>query len=308
VVGTRRTARRTLLIGLLAALAAGEAAGQHPLLPRSRTLLERVALSDAIALAEVTAVDPDRLHLRRVDPLLGELPDVFEVKSSSRDLGRYEVGDLAILFLRGARTPYVHADEARERIHPADPEAARRVAGALEALIAVRGDDDRLLALHLAWLASPDENLQRLAVNAFLLPEPLFAPLSPEQARELARIATDPDRGIAERRASALVASTRAAGLDSLVAAVPGTPAGADAVVTEQALSLAALRRAPGTADALRRTLAHPSPEIRRVGLTIAERQGSFAAAREMVARMAEGDPDVETRRRAQRALKRLDR
>ena len=68
----------------------------------------------------------------------------------------------------------MHSDEARERILFEDPDAARRFAAAVGALVGAGDDRSDLLALHLAWLGSPDGQLRRLAVNAFLLAEPPF--------------------------------------------------------------------------------------------------------------------------------------
>ena len=104
-----------------------------------------------------------------------------------------------------------------------------------------------------------------------------------------------------------MVALTREEGLAELVAQIPGSARAADAGITERVLRRAAQRRAQGTADALRRALAHPDPEIRRVGLRMAAKQGSLAVPREIVARIAESDPDAETRRQAERTLQKLN-
>jgi hypothetical protein len=248
------------------------------------------------------------LHVQRVEPLLGEMPESFEVKRSSSGAGSDEVGDLAVLFLRGARTPYVHADEARERIRFDDPDAARRFAAAVEALVDAGDDRVSLLALHVAWLASPDDPLRRLAVNAFLLAEPPFGPLPASTSRDLAKAAADPDRGLEERRASAMVALTREEGLAELVARVPGSDRAADAGITEQVLRVAARKRSQGGADALHRTLTHPDPEIRRAGLRVMGRRSQFVVPQELLARMAENDPDAEVRRQAEFTLQKLNR
>ncbi len=287
-------------------LAALPAEGQHPLPQLDKPLSERVALSDAIALGRVTRIDPGRLHVQRVEPLLGEMPETFEVKRSPRGAELYEVGDLVVLFLRGARTPYVHADEARERIRFEDPDAARRFAAAVEALVEAGDDRLGLLALHVAWLGSSDDQLRRLAVHAFLLAEPPFGALPPSTSRELARAAADPDKGLEERRASAMVALSREEGLAELVAQVPGSDRAADAGITEQVLRVAARQRSQGGADALQRTLTHPDPEIRRVGLRVIGKRHLFAVPRELLAQIAESDPDAETRRQAERTLQKL--
>jgi hypothetical protein len=292
--------------GLLAMLMAPPAKGQHPLPQLHKPLSERVALSDAVALGSVTKIDPGRLHVQRVEPLLGEVPETFEVKRSPRGPERYEVGDLDVFFLRGSRSPYVLAEEARERLRFVDPAAVRRFAAAVGALVDAGGDRSTLLALHVAWLGSPDDPLRRLAINAFLLPEPPFGPLPPATARELARAAGDPDRELEERRASTIVALTHAEGLAELVGQVPGPARAADAGITERVLRVAAVQHPQGAAAALRRTLAHPDPEIRRVGLRVLGRWSPLAVPRETVARIAESDPDAETRHEAERTLQKL--
>jgi hypothetical protein len=295
-----------LVAGLLAVLAALPAESQHPLPQLHKPLSARVSLSDAIALGRVTRIDPGRLHVQRVEPLLGEMPETFEVKRSPRGAGLYEVGDLAVLFLRGARSPYVHADEARERIRLDDPDATRRFAAAVTALVDARGNQLDLLALHVAWLGSPDDELRRLAVITFLLADPPFGPLPPSTSLELARAAADPGKGIEERRASAMVALTREEGLAELVAQVPGSDRAADAGITEHVLRVATQRRSPGGAEAFRRALSHPDPEIRRVGLRVMGERGPFVIPREALARIAESDADAETRRQAERTLQKL--
>jgi len=296
--------QRLLVPGLLAMLAALPAESQHPLPQLHKPLSARVSISDAIALGRVTSIDPGRLHVQRIEPLLGELPETFEVKRSPGGDALYEAGDLAVLFLRGARTPYVHADEARERIRFEDSAATRRFAAAVQALVNAEDNQVDLLALHVAWLGSPDDQLRRLATNAFLLAEPPFGPLPPFTARELARAAADPGKAIEERRASALAASTREEGMAELIAQIPGSERTADAGITETVLRMAAQRRSPGRAEALGRTLSHPDPEIRRAGLRVLGRRGLFVIPREALAHIAESDPDPETRRQAERALR----
>lgn len=293
-------------------LASLPAAGQHPLPPRHKPLFERVALSDAVALGRVLRIEAGRLRVERVRGLLGELPDEFEVKRSPLRPDACQVDDLCVFFLRGAREPYVQADAAPERIRLGDPAAARRLADALADLIAAGSDRERLLALHRGWLGA-DDPLRGLALDAFLHPAPPFGPLTPASARELARAATEPDRGLEERRASALVAMLHAEGLEQLIESLPGPAGAAQADVSARALRMAALRGSRGTADALRRTLSHPDPEIRRVGLDVLgellrREEGASPVGRETVARIAREDPDPEARQRAARALELLDR
>jgi hypothetical protein len=71
-------------------------------------------------------------------------------------------------------------------------------------------------------------------------------------------------------------------------------------------LRVATQRRSPGGAEAFRRALSHPDPEIRRVGLRVMGERGPFVIPREALARIAESDADAETRRQAERTLQKL--
>jgi hypothetical protein len=296
---------RSLRIGWLALAFASAASAQHPLPPRDRTLAERVALADAVALARVGLVEPGRLHLEDARALRGELPGEFAVKRSPLAPPPFEEGDLAVFFLRGARPPYVLADAPREMIRPADDASARELAKAVGELVAAGDDRGRILALHAAWLEGPDDALRELAIAG--LDDPL-QPLPPAFALERARVALDATRPRGVRRASASVAAPDPEALALLLAWIPGGSSEADAAVTDVALRRAVLLRAAKVDEATLRALASPSPEIRRAGLLTASglRDHASEKLRAEVAALAQREPDAEVRVEAERAARRL--
>jgi hypothetical protein len=291
---------------LAAALAlAGAARAQHPLPPRDRTLAERLTLADAVALARVRLVEPGRLHLEDARALRGELPAAFEVKRSPLAPPPFEAGDLAVFFLRGARSPYVLADAPREMIRPADDDAARALARAVVDLVAAGDDRERILALHAAWLEGSDDALRELAVSALGDPRET---LPPTFASERARVALDAARTAGARRACAAVAARDPEALDLLLAWIPGGSSEADAAVADVALRRAVMTRAAQIEGATLRALGSASPALRRAGLRAAGGLGDHAgvALRTEVAALAGRETDPELRAEAERAARRI--
>jgi len=291
-----------LRIAWLAIAVAVPAAAQHPLPPRDRSLAERLALSDAVAVGRVLFVEPGRLHLEDARALHGEVPAELTVKRSPLAPPPYEEGDLAVFFLRGARPPYVLVDAPREMIRPADEAAARELAKAVGDLVAAGADASRILALHASWLEGSDDALRELAAAG--LPEPLPA----DFARERARVAMDETRPRGVRSASAGVAARDADALALLVAWIPGESSDADAAIADLVLRRAASLRASKTEEAVLRALASPNAAVRRAGVRGAAglRDSAGERLRQEIARLAEGDPDPELRIEAQRASRRL--
>jgi hypothetical protein len=279
---------------------------QHPVPAREKTLLERIAAAEAIALARVLRVEPGRLHLGGSRTLAGELPDTFQVKRAPLRPPPHQAGDLGVFFLRGARSPYVFAAGSGPILELEDDAAARRLAAAVEALIAAGRGHERLLALHLEWLQSSDETLRRLALVALLDPQPPLGPLPDGFGVARARIALDGQRPLLERRASARLAVADAGGLAELVSRTPGPAADAEIVAT--ALLSGAARRVPGTGAAILRALGAADEEIRIAALRAAGllRGGAAPELREAVSRLAEDEPNGSLRREAERTLRRL--
>jgi hypothetical protein len=296
---------RCLRIAWLVLAVAGAASAQHPLPPRDHTLAERVALADAVALARVGWVEPGRLHLEDARALHGEVPGEFEVKRSPLAPPPFEEGDLAVFFLRGARSPYVLADAPREMIRPADDASARELAKAVGDLLAAGDDRARILALHAAWLEGPDDALRELAVGA--LDDPRET-LPAGFARERAHVALDAARPVAARQACATVAARDPEALGLLLAWIPGASSDADARVTEVALRRAVVERTAKVGEASLRALGSPNPAIRRAGILAASglRDHAGEALRAGVAALAQREADPEVRTEAERAVRRL--
>ncbi|MEN8184080.1 MAG: hypothetical protein ABFS46_16255, partial [Myxococcota bacterium] len=220
----------------------------------------------------------------------------------------YQAGDLAVLFLRGARPPYVLADAPREMLRSPDPEAAARLAQAVTALVSAADDHDQLLALHLGWLGGSDADLRNQAVLAFRDPKAPFAPLGPDFARALAREALDPARSPAARRGFAAVAVSLPAGVDALLPRMPGEAPLADAEITRRVLQVGILMGHPGSTEALVRALGHEDPAIREAGLkeTRQAQAATSAELRDALATLAASDPDPGIRREAASRLESL--
>jgi hypothetical protein len=306
VARSLRTAGPALGAAFAAALCLAQPApAQHPLPPRDRTLAERLALSDAVALARVGLVEPGRLHLEDARALRGELPAEFEVKRSPLAPPPFEEGDLAVFFLRGARSPYVLADAPREMIRPADDAAARALAQAVVDLAAAGADRARVLALHATWLEGTDDGLRELAVAALDDPRETV-PAS--FASERARVALDAARPAGVRRACAVVAARDPEALGLLLSWVPGGSSEADVGVGDVALRRGAMARAAEVESATLRALGSASPALRRAGLRAAAGLGDRAgpALRAEVAALAGRETDVEVRAEAERAARRI--
>lgn len=157
-------AKRVHLAALLAVAWAGAAVGQapHPIPPLARALHERAASAEKIAIARVTHLERGRLAFARDAGLRGALPASFEVKRSPLHPPALAVGDLALLFLRGARSPYVLAGEPTEVVPLASGAEARALADALPALLGAGDDAAALRAVYARWAASASPLLRGL--------------------------------------------------------------------------------------------------------------------------------------------------
>jgi alkylhydroperoxidase family enzyme len=306
----RRVRERVPLVTAAVALfllasAAELRAQSHPLPLTESPLHSRVAGADAVVLARVDRVEPGRLQLENRGSLLGRVPERFAVKRWPGASPEPRPGDFAVLFLLGARSPYVLLGETRDQIPPSDEATARGLADAISALVEAGGDRERLLELHLAWLEGEDEVLVRMALLGFLDREgPLQSPPA-EFALERARLARDPDAPLPARRASLILASRDPTALPALLAWMPGSGSDADAEITALVLNQAVMLRTPGTEAALVRTLRESDPDLRRIGLTAARRlrHDLSDAARAEIQALATNDPDPELRHLAERAI-----
>ena len=146
-------------VALAAGLLLGSSAGAqapHPIPPLARPLHERVAEADAIALVEVLRVEPGRIALRLRDGLLGKLPGELELKRSPLAPPALAPGDVALLMLLGARSPYVLAGPPGEVLRVgSDAEAEALAQGALQ-LVAAEGNLLKVMYVYGTWLNGPE--------------------------------------------------------------------------------------------------------------------------------------------------------
>jgi hypothetical protein len=291
------------LLGAVLLLAAA-AGAQHPIGPRTRPLHTRLALADAVALASVAEVSEGRIRLERARSLAGNVPESFEVKRSPAAPPPLAAGDRALLLLRGARPPYVLVDQPEETIRLGDAASEERWAEAALAWLEVRERPAAWVPLYLGWIEEGPDTLRDLAVQGLADPRAPFQPVDASVFVGLARIAWDPARPVAARRAAALLASFAPAGGAELSAGLLAAPLDCDPEVAQAALRAAPRQLGADPAPALMRGLDHADAEVRRVALqnagTVTTRSPELRARIERVARE---DAESWLRADAERAL-----
>jgi len=289
------------LLGALLLARAADAQMAHGMVFGPRPLHLRVAQADVVAIGTIAAIEPGRIAVRNAVALRGAPGASFEVKRSPSNPPPLAVGQQAVLLLRGARSPYVQVDDAKELVALRDAASARVWSEALGELLEAQSDPLRLLAVYLAWLDGDDPALRGAAGAALVdarskLPEPTAA-----QALARARVALDATQPIELRRVSARVATGDPAGTAALLAGTPdalGDP-GLVAIV----LGAGALRKSPGLDDALARALASEDVEVRRAALRASE--GAWSDRVEArVRELSESEPDPSLRQDAKQALR----
>src|SRR5690606_37651576 len=136
-----------IVVALLAWLAfAAGARAQHGMTSGPRPLHLRLAAADVVAIATVAAVTEGSVALRDAVVLRGEAAPDFELKRAPSKQIPYAVGLAFVLPLRGARSPYVLVDDAREIVTLRDDAAIAAWREALPALLAAGDDPDALRA------------------------------------------------------------------------------------------------------------------------------------------------------------------
>lgn len=277
----------------------------HPLPAQQRGLHERLELADAVAVATVDAVDVGRIRVRDARAVSGDLPDRFEIKRAPSAPPPLEVGDRALLLLRGARPPYVLADEPKEVTVLGDgaPEDPWRLG--LRGLLAADGDADRIASVYLAWIHAPDDDLRLLAGRTLSRSPELVEALSREQVAERVRVAVDPEAPAAARRSSALVALASERGSSALLPRLPGDDALADPEVLHIAFRWGLHHDAGATRALFLRSLSDPRRDVRGVALGLGMAFIQAPEARDAIARVAAHDPDPKLQAAASRLLSR---
>jgi hypothetical protein len=305
----RAVSQRNRLAALAAAAlwlapAAALAQAGHPDPPeaRPRPLHLRLAQSDAAALAAVEAVEPGRIRVAPRTALRGELQTRFELKRAPSAPPPLAAGDVALLLLRGARSPYLLEDRPDELWKLAPGQDERALAEAVAALDAAAGQPAAQAALYAAWLASRDVARARVAAQGFEGDAALLA-VAPAQTRALlaeAALGADDEE---LRDAACRAAEHDAAALRLVLAGLPGRAG--DAEVVTRALA-AGLKREPESARAAAlRVLAHSDAEIRAAALRLSGMLAADPQLRAALTKLASDDSDERIRLEARNALAR---
>jgi len=306
---TRLRLRSTaLLLPMLLSLsgAAGPAAGQgaHPAPEKPRPLHERLEMAAAAAIVQVERVGHGRIDLRSRDVLLGDLPDRFQVKRSPSQPPPLAPGDLALVFLRGSRTPYLLVDEPRETIRLADDAMADRWRDAASQTLALRGDPDGLTRLYLEWVDEGPDSLRELGMFGVVElgdgAKARFERMGPGRAA----VALDPARPESARRMSALLALRSKPGTAAMLAGMKQQPIESD--LLSLVLRAAAYYQVDGSDAAFRDALSDPDPKVRLAGLRVLPSStGAISeATRAEAQRLAREDPDPKVRETAERVTR----
>ena len=299
-----RSLRSLALLATLGALALpGEAArAQHGMTGGPRPLHQRLAEAEVVAVATVADVGDARVALRDARVLRGDAPPAFELKRAPSKGIPYAVGQTLLLPLRGARSPYVLVDDARELVVIRDEASAAAWRAAVPALLAAGDDPAQLLATYLDWLDRGEEGLREAAAAALLDPRAGLVPVPVERARERAGAARDPALRAPARRVSARLATSHSEGVRALLGHPALRDPDADPQVVETALRGAVQWGVPEFDDALLAGLAHGSPAVRRSTVKLVESTGSAAGLARLPA-LASDDPNEGVRREAERVL-----
>lgn len=255
-----------------------------------------------MALGTIARVESGRIDVEDAFAIRGEPGDRFRLKRSPSRPHGLAPGERVLLLLRGARTPYLVVDEPREILKISSAEREERWRAGLSALMQARSDEARR-EVYLEWLDGSDDELRRAAVQALVDRTHTPLPVPADLARERARIALDPGRPVAVRRASATVACQNAAGTSALLAGL-GAPE-VDLAVLKLGLGLGAMQRADGVTEALVAVLRSNDPERVAVAVPAATLTASVPAVRAELERIAAEGASDELRAAAAYALKR---
>jgi hypothetical protein len=305
-----RAPRALALAALCALLVAlppspGEAQGTlyHPLPKGPRALHEIARGADAIAIGTIASVSEGRIRVRDAIDVSGAVPAEFEIKRAPSNPPAFRGGDRAVLLLRGARSPYVMADEPQENlVVPAGAELAWIVA--LRAFADARQAPGQLEALYFDWIDGDDGTLRDLAVRGLLDPAAPFQPISKDLLVPRAKRALDPTVSATVREACASLALLSAESRAELLHEVlrPGTAS--DAAVYQIALQGALLRRDDPLelSAAVARGLHSEDAALRAIAVRYTTNASDPVLASE-VERLAAQDPDAGVRKAAAQAL-----
>ena len=293
----------SLALGLLGPGSALAQVG-HPPIQGPRPVHERLAASDRVVLARITGATIGRIQVETVEATEDTTPEVFEIKRSPLAPPPLEPGDHAILFLRGARPPYVLVDEPKEVIRWVDDGQPDRPAEAVRALASAGGDPGALAQVYLDWIDAGPATLRELGasgLDAILSGAPaLAATLGPDRLARVIDPGTPPD----VRRISAQLAARAPRSAAALSMALARDPRPLDPAATAAALRGAGLARAPETVSLLGRAAKDPNPLVRLAAARALP--GAMVFAREETISIARAIAEDETDRRVREAAERV--
>ena len=278
----------------------------HPTMSRPRALHERLDAADRVVRVRIGTVSEGRIGVEQARALVGEVEPVFEIKRSPLRPHPLATGDEAILFLRGARAPYVLVDEPGEVIRILDAGQERRWSEAITALAGSRSETSALAATYLDWVDQGPASLRDLGANGVFGLIEQDPELQERLARSRAEPAADAATPAEARRISAGIAASTPAGASALCAALTASETPLDAGVTEIALRACGAAGTPEAVDLLESAAAHEAPAVRMAAarsLALVAR-GAPEAALEVARELAENDPDNAVRRAAERMLR----
>ncbi len=289
-----------LAVTLLAAAPAWSQLGGHGMPRPGRPLHVRLALADVVAIADVDRVDLGRIAVRDARTLRGETDDGFLIKRAPSRAPDLMASDRVLFLLRGAREPYVLVDEPRELMRLPDEEATTRWRDALAELLAAPHPEE-VRDVYLAWVDGSDDELRAAATRALADRREHPLPMTPEIARERARIALDSARPLAVRRASAAVACGDPSGTRALLAGVGAR--GVDPGVVQLALATGTMQRIEGVEGSVARALRSQDRGVVRAALPAAGAVAGDPRVRSELERIAGDDSDAKLAQGARRAL-----
>jgi hypothetical protein len=236
-----------------------------------------------------------------VAPIVGQPPDPLELKRAPSDPPPLRPGEVALLLLRGARSPYVLVDAPEELVALDGEAAVARWRAAVRAMERAAGRPMEIARTYAGWLDDESVGLRKAAVVGLGDPESTL-PLPGERASALlAALAVDPDLPPLFRLRAAGTAMRTGTGRDALIDRLPGD-SGADARVLAITVQTA-LREGDDVQRALSRSLAHESAMIRVTAARLCALAPQGAELRAQLAGVAAGDVDEEVRAAAARAL-----
>jgi hypothetical protein len=171
-------ARRLAATAALASAVVASAQAPHPIPPLQRPLHERARGAEIVAVGVVAGVERGRIAIEGAVVVRGTAASRFALKRSPLRPPPLAAGERALLFLSGARPPYVFAGDANDVVPIASVAEARALAAALPELLAAGEDVAALRAVYARWASGASPLLRDLG-HAGL--EALPAPDRPER-------------------------------------------------------------------------------------------------------------------------------